>query len=59
MAEELETTTTDADATATIVHIDTIRRHRQIGYMRDWLVAQTPWQGPLIRTVRERIQEAA
>jgi hypothetical protein len=42
-----------------VIHIDTLRQHRRLVYMREWLTAQLPGKRGLTAIVRQRLSRAA
>jgi len=47
-----------SDTACEIISIETLRRHRQLVRMREWLVAQMPWQRDIVQKVSQRIRAA-
>ena len=52
-------TATQAITAANLVSIETLRRHRQLVSLQEWLLAQAPWRRTITRAVRQRLREAA
>jgi hypothetical protein len=46
------------ETTCDIVNIETLRRNRQLTYVREWLAAQLPWQRGVSQKVAKRIRAA-
>jgi hypothetical protein len=57
-AESDETLAAGEAPSCEVVQIETLRRHRQLVQMREWLAAQVPWQRGDARRIRNRIRAA-